>query len=271
MNPRLSRRLGRASVIAMLTLGLVLGITTTTAVARATLPGSTAQGALTVCVNRSSDHARVLAGSSHRCRAGVERRSDGSGGLHYRGSWRTGRVYHRFDVVSYKGGSYLAKRRSRARVPATRHKYWAVLALPGRAGVPGNANVVSRTVTLASSDFAWNSGFEFSNSTNSWTTYFTRYADISMPAITQGVLDSGAVQVFFTPSSNLPDAWVPLPFSIMNVGGYQTNYMVQIMAGRVRVHYFWSAGSSPAPTGLDTFLMPTLKYRVVVTAGAPVS
>src|SRR5260370_14767891 len=61
----------------------------------------------------------------------------------------------------------------------------------GPQGPQGNANVFTDTLSLASADWLWNSGYTYSNSNGGTVTYFTRYHDVVFSKITQGMLDSG--------------------------------------------------------------------------------
>lgn len=138
----------------------------------------------------------------------------------------------------------------------------------GAQGPQGNANVTSTVVTLTSADFAWSSNYSWSTGPLSYTEYFTRYHDIAVPAITQAVLDSGSVEVFFTPRKDIPNTWVPLPFSIDSSFGFTDNYAIEVSLGQVRVHFFYVAqGNTTTPT-LSTATLPTLKYKVIVTGGS---
>tara|TARA_R110000868_G_scaffold289130_1_gene549273 strand:+ start:189 stop:761 length:573 start_codon:yes stop_codon:yes gene_type:complete len=69
----------------------------------------------------------------------------------------------------------------------------------GTAGVDGNANVSSSTFTVLSAD---------------WTGTGTKRDTLSVPGITQAVVNTGSVQVFQT-SSQVSDSlvWAGLPFS----------------------------------------------------------
>jgi hypothetical protein len=139
----------------------------------------------------------------------------------------------------------------------------------GDQGLQGNANVSTTIVTLASSDFAYNfiNVFWFSTGPGSASGYTSRYHDIAVPAITQSVLDTGSVQVAFTPSTGQAavDPWSPLPFTF-SMGGITYNYAVEVSLGKVRIHFFFAPLSGSTPD-LSTYNMPTLKYKVTVIGG----
>jgi hypothetical protein len=140
----------------------------------------------------------------------------------------------------------------------------------GDTGAQGNANVHATVVTLASADFAWNSDFPYDVGLNTYTEYFSRYHDIAVPEITQSVLDSGAVEVYFTPSQLAsPNQWVPMPFTILDgTGKYNLDYAAVVSLGHVVIHFFFTTiGTNTTPT-LATYVMPTLKYKVVVIGGS---
>jgi hypothetical protein len=78
-------------------------------------------------------------------------------------------------------------------------------------------------ISTTSSDFLWSSMYEFQTSPASYTEYFTRYYDWSVPAITPDVLENGTVQVYFTPNtSGNTDQWAPLPYELQTAAASST-------------------------------------------------
>ncbi|MCW2494141.1 MAG: polysaccharide deacetylase [Jatrophihabitans sp.] len=137
------------------------------------------------------------------------------------------------------------------------------------AQAPGSTPV-SYTATLGNSDFVWNSQYAYGTTTGSYTEYFTRYYNWSIPAITQDILDNGQVQVYFVPSaSESSQQWVPLPYSFTDGSGnfdYITAYETSL--GQVRLHFFFVQRNPSAtiPT-LSTWNIATTRFKVVVTPG----
>ena len=72
----------------------------------------------------------------------------------------------------------------------------------GPAGANGNANVQSTTFM--------NQGFYYVSANNDYE------LNLSIPSISQGVLDKGAIMVYFQTSAN-SSTWIPLPFSYGNI------------------------------------------------------
>jgi hypothetical protein len=140
----------------------------------------------------------------------------------------------------------------------------------GPTGPQGNANVFTDTFSLASADWAWNSGYLYSTGNGGYTEYFTRYHDVAFSKVTQGILDSGMVMVYMEPNATDSNQWSPLPYTFLAFGGaYYYNFVYESMPGKVRLHYFYTAnGSGPAPTTLSTDVIPTHKYKVIVLTGA---
>jgi hypothetical protein len=126
------------------------------------------------------------------------------------------------------------------------------------------------TASLASSDFLWNSQYVYETSAGSYTEYFTRYADVSIPALTQSVLDNGSVQVFFQPSPVYsPNQWLPLPYQFDSSFGYTYNYSYVTSPGQVEIEFYFiqTDPSATLPT-LSSYALETRSYKVVVTPGA---
>jgi hypothetical protein len=109
---------------------------TAAGVAVASMP-STSAGAVTGCVSKSSGAMRVIDyQAGKRCQAG-EYTVSLSKGLRYRGSWHAKARYSVSDIVYFKGSSYVAKKQSRNKPPATHHGYWGLLAHKGGTGPAG--------------------------------------------------------------------------------------------------------------------------------------
>jgi hypothetical protein len=128
---------------------------------------------------------------------------------------------------------------------------------------PDTSYVTSPT----SAQFLWNSQYIFETSSGSYTEYFTRYDDVSVPTLTQSVLDSGSVQVFMTPSPiNTPSSWLPLPYQFDSSFGFTYNFTYVTSPGHVVLMFYFIQTDPDAtlPT-LSTFPMNTYNFKIVVT------
>ncbi len=140
----------------------------------------------------------------------------------------------------------------------------------GPQGPEGNANVKTDIFSLVSSDWVWNSQYEFQTSPSSYTEYFTRYHDRANNSITQGVLDSGLVLVYFTPNtSNNTNQWAPLPYEFTDgSGNFNYEMAYETNAGTIRLHYFFVqlVASATIPV-LSTYTIASYKFKVVAITG----
>jgi hypothetical protein len=139
----------------------------------------------------------------------------------------------------------------------------------GPTGPQGNANVFTDTFSLASADWAYNSGYLYSTGSGGYTEYFTRYHDVNFSKVTQGILDSGMVMVYMEPNATDTNQWSPLPYTFLAFGGgYYYNFVYETMPGKVRLHYFYTAnGTGTAPSTLSTDVIPTHKYKIIALTG----
>jgi hypothetical protein len=140
----------------------------------------------------------------------------------------------------------------------------------GPQGPPGNANVITTVFSLTSSQWLWNSVYEFQTNSSSYTEYFTRYSDNAVPSITQNVLDDGMVLVYFTPNTtDNTNQWAPLPYEFTD-GSDTFNYEIayETNVGTVRLHYFFvqTVASATIPV-LSTFPIATYKFKVIAVTG----
>ncbi|HEY4336610.1 MAG TPA: collagen-like protein [Puia sp.] len=143
----------------------------------------------------------------------------------------------------------------------------------GPTGPIGTANVWVDTFSVVNTQWLYNSGWYYSTGNGGYTEYFTRYRDQTFSKITQGILDTGMVMVYFTPNQNDTNQWVPLTYSFLAFSGaYYFNYGYETMPGKVRLHYWYTAnGSGTPPTTLSTDVIATHKYKVVVVASGAVA
>jgi hypothetical protein len=139
----------------------------------------------------------------------------------------------------------------------------------GPQGPQGNANVLVDTFTLTSADWSWNSLYSFSTGSGSYTSYFTRFHDATDSLITQAILNTGLILVYFTPYQNNANQWEPLPYSFLAFSSaYYYNFVFETFLYKVRLHYFYSAnGSGSTPTNLSTTVIPNHSFKIIVVSG----
>jgi hypothetical protein len=139
----------------------------------------------------------------------------------------------------------------------------------GPQGPVGPNSVQVDTFTVKGSDWLWNSQYVFETSPGSYTEYFTRYYVRSNNTVTQNLLNSGMVLVYFTPSPvNNANQWEPLPYQFDSSFGYTYNYVYVTAVGQVTLHYFFIQTSSTAtlPT-LSTYNDETRRFKIVTVSG----
>lgn len=112
----------------------------------------------------------------------------------------------------------------------------------GPAGTDGNANVQSSTVWIT-------------------TWYYTApsyYADIYYAAITQDIIDRGAVLVYVETGTN---TWSQLPLTFYTSSTYSSTLEVVSSPNNVRI--FWTDSDLAQP-----LTPPTLRFKIVVIAAS---
>lgn len=113
----------------------------------------------------------------------------------------------------------------------------------GPQGPQGNANVQGGTATV---NFVWNAS----------TSYGT--ADMDYNAITQSIVDNGAVLCFM---SNGNGGWIALPYTDYSTTGVSISYYFVYSVGAVRVYF--------SEQDLNNTYMPTsATFKVVAIAAA---
>jgi hypothetical protein len=141
----------------------------------------------------------------------------------------------------------------------------------GPQGPEGNANVLVDTFSVTNAQWLWNSTYEFQTSPGSFDDYLTRFYNAADSAVTQGVLDSGQVLVYFTSDPiNNPDQWSPLPFQFTDASGnFDYEIAFETNPGTVELHYFFVQLVSTAtiPT-LSSFVIATYKFKIVAVTGS---
>ena len=141
----------------------------------------------------------------------------------------------------------------------------------GPTGPQGNANVMVDTFTLTSSKWTYNSQYSLETSPGSYTEYFTRYHDVTFPAVTQGIIDSGMVLAYFVPNPLVSTvSWTPLPYQFLDGSeNFFYDVVFQISVGKVELGYFFQQINPTAtlPT-LSTYNIPTYTFKLVAISGS---
>ncbi|PSL48104.1 hypothetical protein CLV51_102966 [Chitinophaga niastensis] len=142
----------------------------------------------------------------------------------------------------------------------------------GPQGPPGNANVVSGTFTLVSTDYVtdyWTIG-----TGNGGALGITARAALkNIPAITAGIFNTGTVLVYLkTPVSlgSTATVWSPLPYDIRGFNaGYLTSFKFNYEAGKLRIYYMIVQTDAAAVNVPDVTVavIPSYDYKYVVIAG----
>jgi hypothetical protein len=139
-------------------------------------------------------------------------------------------------------------------------------------GPAGNANVKTEMFTLTNASWLNNSSYSIStNNSGGVASYTSRYVDHSNTLISADLLKSGMVLVYFNPVASDTQQWQPLPFSFTDAsGGFNRNYAYQTSAGKVRLHFYF-AKLTGTPPDLNTFIIPTTQFKIVVVTGTLMS
>jgi hypothetical protein len=141
----------------------------------------------------------------------------------------------------------------------------------GPAGPEGNANVLDTTFKLTTSQWIYNSQYSMETTPGSYLEYFTRYYDVTFPAITQGVLDSGLVLAYMVPNPIAnTNQWAPLPYQFLDGSGdFYYVVVFQTYLGKVEMDYFFQqiVANTSLPT-LSTYDIPTYTFKLVVITGS---
>lgn len=141
----------------------------------------------------------------------------------------------------------------------------------GPQGPKGNANVMVDTFTLVNTQWIWNSQYSLETSPGSYTEYFTRYYTATIPALTQGVLDSGLVLAYMVPNPLANTAnWAPLPFEFLDGSdNFYYYFAFQTYLGQVELDFFFQQinPSATLPV-LSTYKIPNYQFKLVVITGS---
>lgn len=147
----------------------------------------------------------------------------------------------------------------------------------GDKGDPGTANVMASTVVVDNSMWAWGAWYVYSAFGGS-VSFQTRYCQISVPLLTQDIVNNGLVQVYFTPSAGgLDNAYTNLPASYMLTSAsssgpkkYSANYRYLYWQGVITLYFFFQAEEGAAENAFpsaQTYTIPVHKFKYVIVPG----
>jgi hypothetical protein len=137
----------------------------------------------------------------------------------------------------------------------------------GAPGKDGNANVITRVLTLYDSTYTLGS-YIFSDDTNVTTFRTAKVASITDSAITGGIVDSGMVLVFFR--SYLKDSsWVPLPFKYLAFGSaFYYNIVNDFKKSTLRIYVYLDPNYSGATVpSISSTHIPPYKFKYLIISG----
>lgn len=137
----------------------------------------------------------------------------------------------------------------------------------GPAGPPGDPDVASGTDTLTNADWIWPGALRTALSPTTTLIYSSRKATISVPALTQDVIDHGSVEVAAKPESDGTE-WTPLPFQTMSAFSYAIRIDVRYSVGKIDLHYTYQrSDAATAPPSVQNAQLPDLPVRWTIRPG----
>ena len=239
------------------TVGFAAGLLTATilgggVVALAAIP-STANGAYTGCVNKTSGAVRIIDRQAGKHCTTRERTISWSKGYRYRGAWRSGTAYAVLDVVTYRGSSYVAKTRSTGRAPSTHPTQWGPLATAGLgasafsddngfAPVAGTSSAVVKQVQITTSQpgklvivNATVENVHFNNTGLAPVTYYSGVFVDGVPVPATAALKPG--QVPASSGDFVVGPWDLGPGSISNIPAGTHTVTIKVFTNDTSVNY----------------------------------
>jgi hypothetical protein len=173
-------------------------------------------------------------------------------------------------TLGKNGDYYLDKRNYLLYGPKTNSKWGTPVNLRGPAGPqgpPGNANVKVDTFTVNTNN--WNYRDETNNnylySIDYGVYVYTKAVDHYNSLITSGLLNTGMVLVYFQANPANTAQWQPLPYSFPSYFFY--NWAYETFEGKVRLYFYITGRNSAEPPNIETFQVPTRKYKIVMVSG----
>jgi hypothetical protein len=141
----------------------------------------------------------------------------------------------------------------------------------GTNGANGNANVVTGAFILK--DSAYVTGFwTVSTGPGSILGLGAKIASVPVPAVTAGIMDSGAVLLYIAnPVGLTTDSiqWTPMPYSYSPFeGDYLVRFDFGAATGTINVAYmFQPTDAASAPPPIFGSVVPTQEFKYVAIAG----
>lgn len=138
----------------------------------------------------------------------------------------------------------------------------------GPQGPEGNANVKVDTFTVKTTEWATGTYYWLNDGVGGAIGTRSRYFDRNNTLITADLLNSGLVLVYFQSAKIYNTVqWQPLPLAFTNgFNGFAYNYAYETFIGKVRLHFYLSKVFGAQPD-IDTFVMPTQKFKIIVVSG----
>jgi hypothetical protein len=144
----------------------------------------------------------------------------------------------------------------------------------GVAGATGNANVKTDLFTLQTADWLSGAVYWFGTGAQVAEGYTSKYYDRANTLITTDLLKTGMVLVYMQSAPTISaNQWVPLPLSFadnFSANGYNYNYAYETFEGKVRLHFFFTKGTTAAPT-LSTYAVPPHQFKVIAVTGMQIA
>jgi hypothetical protein len=144
----------------------------------------------------------------------------------------------------------------------------------GANGPQGNANVLVDTFTLVNTQWVLSGGYEFYTAVGAVTVYPARTYLAKFNAVTQSILNTGEVLVYFTPmdisGSYYANQWLPLPFQFADFTTTNFDYDIsyQTLLGNVLLFFFFEPKIPNATLpSLSTYNIATYKFKIVAVSG----
>lgn len=140
----------------------------------------------------------------------------------------------------------------------------------GPQGPPGDPGTTGGTKTLVNADWATNQGLAFDTAPGSSLTRFARKATISVPELTQAVIDRGSVEIAVRPDADV-QAWTPLPFQMVS---FTSEFVYRIEArysvGQIAIFFTYQdndASDAVNPPNVNSATLADLPVRWVIRPG----
>jgi hypothetical protein len=139
----------------------------------------------------------------------------------------------------------------------------------GPQGPQGNANVWVDTFSLVNSDWLFAHLYDFSYDATTQYGNPARYHIQVFSKITQDILNTGEILVYFTPDGSTYN-WQPLNYTFSYFNQYYLNIFFQPSLGHIELDFFITpngAASQPTTLDLQNFDIATYRFKIVAVSG----